>query len=124
MCQIRNWQYWTGQSEYNDHLERREAARNEKNLDKQNEKYLLFTTDLQSLLLCPKSNVSIVYYKMKLSAHNFTVYNLQSRDGYFYLWNQTESGIFANEFAVIYNFVDRGLLPLPEGKDKIILYNG
>lgn len=56
-------------------------ARQEKETDKESENEV-FTMDLQSALLCPKSNVSSQYYKTKLIVHNFTVYDLKRKNGY------------------------------------------
>lgn len=57
--------------------------------------------DLQSVLLCPKSTVSLLYYKMKLVVHNFTIFNVKAKDGYCFIWNETEGGVGSNEFASI-----------------------
>lgn len=42
---------------------RKEAGRMEKDKDQENTKYITFIMDLQVLLMCPKSNVSSLYYK-------------------------------------------------------------
>jgi len=51
------------------------------------------TMDLQQLLLCPKLFSSSVYYKRKLSVHNFTIYDVASKDGQCYLWHEGEGGL-------------------------------
>lgn len=79
--------------------------------------------DLQALLMSPKSNVSALYYKMKLSVHSFTFFNLETKDGYSFLWNETVGLLSSNEFASIISRFLLSLLPLPEGKEKIILYS-
>uniref|UniRef100_A0A1B6KP28 Uncharacterized protein n=1 Tax=Graphocephala atropunctata TaxID=36148 RepID=A0A1B6KP28_9HEMI len=91
--------------------------------DKKNSKYLTFTMDLQSLLMSPKSNVSSLYYKMKLSIHNLTFFNLETKDGFCFLWNESEGSLSSNEFASITSSLVLSLLPLPEGKEKIILFS-
>lgn len=109
--------------DYEAHIMRKEESRMEKNNDKDNKKYLTFTMDLQALLMCPKSTVSSLYYKMKLSVHNMTFFNLDTKDGYCFLWNETEGCLSSNEFgSIISNFV-LSLLPLPTDKEKIILYS-
>ncbi|KAK5912626.1 hypothetical protein CesoFtcFv8_002480 [Champsocephalus esox] len=40
--------------------------------------------DLQSVLLCPKTKASKMYYKTKLQMHNFTCFNLGNKDEYCY----------------------------------------
>lgn len=75
--------------------------------------------DLQSVLLSPKSNVSSMYYKTKLAVHNFTLYNLKSKDGYCFIWNETEGNLTAQEFSsIICKFV-LSLLPLDGNKIKL-----
>lgn len=108
---------------YESHILRKEEARLEKEADINRNDCLTYTMDLQALLLSPRSNVSALYYKMKLSTHNFTIYNLGTHDGYCYLWNETEGGLTSNEFGtIIYKFLE-SQLPLPEGKTKLILYS-
>jgi len=56
--------------------------KNEARQEKENDKFSInevFTMDLQSVLLCPKSNVSSLYYKTKLIVHNFTIYDIKKK---------------------------------------------
>lgn len=79
--------------------------------------------DLQSLLLCPMSNVSSIYYKRKLGVHNLTFYNLQNKEVKCYVWNESEGGLNANEFtSIIVHFVDEQLAKLDNDR-KIVLYS-
>lgn len=83
----------------------------------------IFTMDLQSLLLCPMSNVSSIYYKRKLGVHNLTFYNLQNKEVKCYVWNETEGGLNANEFTtIIAHFVDDQLATLDDNR-KMVLYS-
>ncbi|CAH1112075.1 unnamed protein product [Psylliodes chrysocephalus] len=61
---------------YEAHILRKEEARLEKEVDETRNDFLTDAMDLQALLLCPRSNVSTLYYKMKLATNNFTIYNL------------------------------------------------
>ncbi|WAR08886.1 LOW QUALITY PROTEIN: hypothetical protein MAR_018844 [Mya arenaria] len=65
---------------YQAHILKKNEAREAKQADKEKAKHdsttKLFTIDLQSLLVCPKLNASSLYYKMKLSCHNFTIYDM------------------------------------------------
>lgn len=72
------------QNEYDHHIFLKNEARQEKSNDKtsQNE---VFTMDLQAVLVCPKSNVSSLYYKTKLVVHNFTIYDIKRQKGHCYL---------------------------------------
>lgn len=109
--------------EYEAHILRKDKARVKKDLDKANPKNVTFTMDLQALLLCPKSNVLALYYKMKLSVHNCTIFNINTNEGFCYVWYECEGGVSSNEFAtIISNFVV-SQLPLPEGKQTIVLYS-
>lgn len=89
------------EAEYQLHQKKKVEARDEKEQDKKNEEDKVYTMDLQSVLLCPKSTVSLLYYKMKLVVHNFTIFNVKTKDGYCFIWNETEGGVGSNEFASI-----------------------
>lgn len=94
----------------------------EKNTDKENSKCVTYTMDLQALLLSPRSTVSSLYYKMKLSLHNLTFFDLNTKDGYCFLWNETEGNLTSNEISSIISHFVLTKLPLPEGKEKIVLF--
>lgn len=85
---------------YNKHIKFKDEARAEKHNDKQSQNEV-FTMDLQSVLLCPKSNVSSLYYKTKLIVHNFTIYDIKRQKGFCFLWNESEGGLTSNEFTSI-----------------------
>lgn len=116
------------EEEYNLHISKKEEARIEKDKDKANES-LVFTMDLQAVLMAPKSKISSLYYKTKLCVHNFCLYNLNNKDGFCYIWNETEGGVNAEEFATICaDFITKKVLPTidrnSDEKDiKIILYS-
>jgi len=99
-------------------------ARQEKETDKESENEV-FTMDLQSVLLCPKSNVSSQYYKTKLIVHNFTVYDLKRKNGYCFLWNETEGGLTAHEFSsIIVHFLQKFVIDNAKVQNaNIILYS-
>ncbi|CAG9827213.1 unnamed protein product [Diabrotica balteata] len=61
---------------YASHIERKNLAREEKAKDKEdaiNHKNYTFTMDLQAVKSCPVLNASAIYYKKKLTVHNFTM---------------------------------------------------
>lgn len=92
---------------YNEHEKYKKEARVEKDNDKESHNEV-FTIDLQSVLLCPKSNVSSLYYKTKLIVHNFTIYDIKRQKGYCYLWNESEGGLTSNEFtSIIVHFLNQ-----------------
>nr|CAI5820909.1 unnamed protein product [Callosobruchus analis] len=89
--------------EYNLHQTLKREARQEKENDKSNSDLTVnvYAMDLQCVLLSPKSTVSAMYYKTKLIVHNFTIYNLKTKEGFCSLWNESEGGLTANEFSTI-----------------------
>lgn len=72
--------------EYEKHILRKDQARIEKNKEKESASNtkIVITLDLQSKLLCPISLASSMYYKQKLTLHNFTLYELN--EGYVRLY--------------------------------------
>ncbi|CAI6355833.1 unnamed protein product [Macrosiphum euphorbiae] len=110
-------------------LEKKEVhdqMKQEARLEKENDKLSMdevFTMDLQSVLLCPKSFVSSLNYKTKLIVHNFTLYDLKRKIGYCFLWNETEGGLRANAFSsIIVYFLQKYVIDIAqEQKVKIIL---
>lgn len=55
--------------------------------------------DLQKVILIPYSEVSVFYYKSKLSVFNFTVFDLISKQGYSFIWHEQIAKRGANEVA-------------------------
>ena len=76
--------------------------------------------DLQQLLMCPKSFSSAVYYKRKLSVHNSTMYDLNTREGYCSVWHEGEGGLDSDEFATL---VTEYLNTLPDTVTTVILWS-
>lgn len=110
---------------YNNHIANKELARQEKDADKVMDGQIVFTMDLQSVLLSPKSNVSSLYYKMKLITHNFTIYNIKTKEGYCFIWHEGAGGLGANEFSGIltYFLLEKIIPNLPSDDKTIILYS-
>jgi len=96
---------------YDEHISNKEEARNQKNKDKaqsmDNKAHVTACYDLQKVLPLPKGEVSLFYYARKLACFNFTIFNLENRDGHCYMWNETISGRGANEIgSCIYAFLE------------------
>lgn len=57
------------------------------------------------MLLCPKMQASATYYKTKLKVHNYTHYNLKTKEVFCYLWHEGNGGwivvLDSNVFASI-----------------------
>ena len=83
------------QEDYVQHIQDKDEARMKKNIDKE------AANDLQVVLLCPQSNASAMYYKTKYQLHNFTFYNMQTKDGYCYCWDKINGNLSSGVFAHI-----------------------
>lgn len=85
------------------HIRKKEEARESKEADKQTAELdkgvEVLCMDLQSLLIFPRLQASRLYYKMKLSCHNLTMYNLDTEQTKNYLWHEGEGKLNANVFA-------------------------
>ena len=81
--------------------------------------------DMQAVLLCPKTKASTLYYKTKLQLHNFTLFNLQSKEGYCYVWDETEGSLGSEVFAWLqYYHFDKFIDAHPQIKEIIIWSDG
>ncbi|CAH2091941.1 unnamed protein product [Euphydryas editha] len=90
------------QEEYDRHIEKKKAARLEKEADKKlaiDGKITALCMDVQSVKVCPKVQASAVYYKTKLCCHNFTVYNMATNSVVCYWWHECEGELQASNFA-------------------------
>lgn len=93
---------------YINHIAMKNEARDAKNKAKESadNTYLVLTMDLQSVLLCPRTEASKMYYKQKLQLHNFTIYVLNNKDVTLYVWHESNGGVSMNEFTTcIVDFV-------------------
>ncbi|GFO32968.1 hypothetical protein PoB_005947300 [Plakobranchus ocellatus] len=60
---------------------------------KKQDRAMILTIDLQSVLQCPKLRAFGLYYKTKLYVHNVTVYNNSNESSYCYIWHEAEGGL-------------------------------
>lgn len=79
--------------EHSQHLRRRDESNEEKRKDKErtesDKTFLSATFDLQSVLRIPSSDVSQMYYAMKLCAYNLTIYTAAPpNDAYCFAWTE------------------------------------
>lgn len=80
----------------------KEAARAERNNDKvsaQNGTCHTMCCDFMAVQYFPSIIASASYYKLKLTAHNFTVYNMESHDAMACWFDETRVSLFASTFA-------------------------
>lgn len=89
------------EDDYNAHMARRQAAREEKQRDKEDgdDSHSVWAMDVQAVLILPRLYASALYYKTKLASHNFTFYNLKTKDVRIYYWTEVEGDVSANCFA-------------------------
>lgn len=78
-------------------------ARQHKNSDKQkalnDTKFCVAVFDLQKVLTTPQSDVRSFYYKRKFASYNFTIYDIGKKQGYCYMWCESDGKRGSNEIA-------------------------
>lgn len=90
------------EEEYLKHTDMKNVARGEKESDKQKAKYKklhAFTSDLESVKVAPFVKASAFYYATKLVAHNFTMYNLDTKQVKCFWFDETAASLKASVFA-------------------------
>lgn len=108
-------------SVYNEHNEKKNEAGQEVEYDKEYGK-LVFTMDVEAVLICPRPRASSMYYKTKLAVHNFTIYNLKNNEVLCYLFDETEADLSSDVFAsMLYDFVCNKISF--EYGDEVIFYS-
>lgn len=72
---------------------------------------------MQVVMLSPKANTSALYFKIKLMVHNFTIYDMQTHQGYCFIWYEAVGGVCANDYSSIICFflLERVLSNLQDG---------
>lgn len=56
--------------------------------------------DLEAVLYTPCDKVSTIYYKRKLCTYNATTFNLVSKAGHCYIWDESEGKRGSNEIGI------------------------
>ena len=115
------------QAEYEAHIHAKDQARAEKDKDKASttDKKSVWTMDLQAVLLCPQTKASAMYYKTKLQVHNFTMYNLATKEGYCYVWTETEGSLASESFGYLqYQHFERIISQNPSIEEIIVWSDG
>ena len=107
------------------HIDRKEKARltkaEHKEKCKSDKTIAAIAFDLEQVLLCPKLNVSSLYYKRKLSVYNLTTYNLDDRSVNCYLWHEAVGGRASSEIAsCINNFIQS----LSQSVRHLVMFSG
>ena len=86
---------------FTEHIAKKTSARNAKNEDKvdQDTSHSVWTMDVQAVLISPRLNASALYYKTKLASHNFTMYNLKTKEVKCFVWDETQADLSSSVFA-------------------------
>lgn len=112
--------------EYQKHIENKNLARREKEIDKEkaiNGEFHMITMDVQAVKLSPQIPASTLYYKQKLCCHNFTIYNLVNNQAVCYWFNETVADGQASVYASCLIDYLEGQLLTQEVKRPIIIYS-
>lgn len=111
------------QEEYTLHQEKKKEAREAKTKDKESNNKV-YCMDLQSVLLSPKSNVSSLYFRTKLIVHNFTIYDMKTKDAYCYIWHESAGGVSSNDYSsIICSFLKEFVIETLNPDQHIIIYS-
>ncbi|BES91079.1 Hypothetical protein NTJ_03889 [Nesidiocoris tenuis] len=109
---------------YDAHRLNKESARQEKEMDKaESIKGSCHTLcfDLMMVQPLPRLRAASAYYKLKLTAHCFTVYNLKTHDCMAYWFDETEVSLNATTFAsCLWEYLEE---LLEESTKTVILYS-
>lgn len=115
---------------FTSHQKRKDLARKSKEEDKRickesNGRSVVLTVDTQAVKLAPMLKASAIYYKTKLGVHNYTIYNLLKGDVVCYLWDESQGGLEANNFAtMLINYMSLYLSNNPDTQEFIIYSDG
>lgn len=110
--------------EYDEHHQRKEAIRQQKQRDKDlaksDQTVVAITFDLQQVLQSPQLNVSSLYYKRKLATYNLTVFSLSDKSVTCYMWHEAIAGRGSSEIATC---IQKFSASLPQSVTHLIMYS-
>lgn len=97
------------------HILKKNRARQEKEADKKlanSGKLTVLTMDLEAVKVCPFLTASALYFKTKLTCHNFTIFNLATRHCKCYWFTETASDLTASTFvSFVIDYLEFHCLP-------------
>ena len=107
---------------FNEHIENKEKVQKikegYKNKGKLNEKLNVLNFDLEAVLYTPCNKVSTIFYKRKLCTYNCTLYNLATKEGTCFIWDETEGKRGSNEIGTsLFNYMKSTLA------EEIVLFS-
>lgn len=108
------------------HLATKTVVRTLKDIDKKRSEestsVVTVCYDLQKILATPQSEVSLFYYKRKLAVYNFTLFEVGTREGHCYLWDETIGKTGSNEISsFVYDFIKKAVER--EARKEFIFYS-
>lgn len=71
----------------------------EEDQKKKDETFLCASFDLQKVLNTPCGKSMLLYYSRKISVYNFTVYESQTKNGFCFVWDETQGKKGSNEIC-------------------------
>ncbi|CAH1995533.1 unnamed protein product [Acanthoscelides obtectus] len=99
---------------YTEHIKKKDRARLEKETDKklaEEGKCIVLTMDLQAVKVCPIVQSSMVFFKTKLCCHNFTIYDVTSRNATCYWFTESDCDLSASAFvSCVIDYLERHCL--------------
>ncbi|KAF2886259.1 hypothetical protein ILUMI_19915 [Ignelater luminosus] len=89
--------------EYQLYRKRKDAANSAKKENGERAKndkiFVSVNFDLETVLYCPLFFAKPIFYKRKLAIYNFTIYEVATKQGHCFLWDETSGKRKANEIA-------------------------
>ncbi|CAG9773276.1 unnamed protein product [Ceutorhynchus assimilis] len=113
------------QSVWEKHRNEKQRAQEEKNNDKELailDECHVICMDLQAVKTCPYLQASSLYFKTKLCCHNYTVFDLKTKDAVCYWFDETDTDLQASTFAsLLVDFLKRKYLENNTNQQKPII---
>ena len=83
----------------------------------------VITADTESLLTAPHNDANIMFFHSKLNLHNFTFYDLESRDVLNFVWTEVNGELESSNFTSCYVDYFNSLLERHPDVRKIIFWS-
>ncbi|KAK3910886.1 Imidazolonepropionase [Frankliniella fusca] len=130
-CEMCNkWKHAENQGErenivqaYATHLKNKKEVKilKENDVKSASDKKCVACFDLQKVLICPRAETSILFYKNKLSLFNFTVFDTREKEGNCYLWTECDAHKGPNEIGTnLLRFIEK---KISEGVEEFSFYS-
>ena len=92
----------------------------DKQLALDNKNVFVATFDLQKVLCCPAGKVGTIFYKRKLASYNLTVFNLGTKHGSNFMWDESTAKRGSCEIS---SCVWKWIRSLPDDIEHLVLYS-